>query len=78
MAHQILIDYKTREREALITLAKEMVAAAEQRNRPLSPGEDGIVLELLRKARVLEQEIDHLQRDRQRLNPKPHVSDKGT
>jgi len=69
MEYRIQIEYKERERDALQKLAKEMVEAAEQRGRELSPGEDGMVLELLRQANVLEHQIAHLRREEQHLPP---------
>lgn len=69
MKHRIQIEYKERERDALKKLAREIVEIAEQRDRALSPGEDGMVLELLRKASVLEQELAHLSSVQQHQPP---------
>lgn len=74
MEHRIQIEYKERERDALQRLAKEIVETAEQCSRALSPGEDGMVLELLRKASVLEHEIAHLRRVQQHMPPEPGLS----
>jgi hypothetical protein len=63
MGHHILIEYKERERAALLQLARDIVHAGEQRGHPLSPGEDGMVLELLKRAGVLEREIGLLSKD---------------
>jgi hypothetical protein len=63
MGHNIIIAYKQRERAARLRLASDIVEAGQRRGCPLSPGEDGIVVELVKQAQVLEQEIDRLQRD---------------
>jgi len=72
VGHNVVIAYKERERAALLRGAADIVEAGELRNRPLSPGEDAIVVELLKKAQALEREITLLQRDRRRVIPSKH------
>ena len=72
MGHKVLVAYKERERAALLRQAAEMVEAGERRNRPLSLGEDAMVVEFLKKAQALEHEITLLQRDQRRVNPSKH------
>ena len=45
MGHNILIVHKQRERAALLRLARDIVVAGDRRGRPLSPGEDAMVVE---------------------------------
>jgi hypothetical protein len=73
MGHRVIIAQKERERAGMLKLAREMVVAVEQRHRRLSPGEDAMIIEILKKARTLEDEIDRLQKDRRRLNPSKHL-----
>jgi hypothetical protein len=72
MGHDILITHKEREYDALLRLAREIVEAGERRGRPLSPGEDAMVSEFLKRAQVLEQEISLLRRDQWRVIPSKH------
>jgi hypothetical protein len=72
MGHNILIAHKERERAALIRLARDIVEAGERRARPLSPGEDAMVTELVKKAQAREHEINVLQRDQRRVIPSKH------
>ena len=72
MGHHILIAVKGRERAALLRLAGEMIKTEQQRNRPQSPGEDAMILELVKKAQALEHEITFLQKDRRRSIPSKH------
>ncbi len=67
-----MIAVKERERAALLRLAGEMVAAGERRGSPFSRGEDAMVVELVRKAQLLEREIKHLQLDQRRVIPLKH------
>ena len=53
MGHNILIAYKQRERAALLRLARDIVAAGDRRGRPLSPGEDAMVVEFVKQAQAL-------------------------
>ena len=72
MGHHIIIAHKERERAALLQLVREIVAAADQTGRLLSPGEDAMVTEFVSKAQALEREINHLQRDQKRAIPSKH------
>jgi hypothetical protein len=63
MGHNILVAQKERERTALLRLARDIVQAGERRNRPLSPGEDAMVVELVKKAQAMEHEITRLRKD---------------
>jgi hypothetical protein len=73
MGHKVVIAEKERERAALLRLAGEIVDTGDRRGRPLSRGEDAIVVELVKKAQLLEHEINRLQLDRRRVNPPEHV-----
>jgi hypothetical protein len=71
MGHNILlIAAKERERAAMLRLAGEIVEVAGKRGRALSPGEDAIAVQLVKKAQALEREINRLQGDRQSATPK--------
>jgi hypothetical protein len=72
MGHNILIAHKQRESAALLQLARDIVEAGDRRGRPLSPGEDAMVVEFVKQARALEHEIDLLQRDQRRVIPSKH------
>jgi hypothetical protein len=72
MGHTILIVQKERERVALLQLAHDMLEAGESRGCPLSPGEDAMVTEFVKRAQALEHEISLLQRDRKRAIPARH------
>ena len=72
MGHNVLIALKERERAALLRLAGEMVASGERRGNPLSRGEDGMVVELVKKAQLLEHEIRRLQLGQRRVIPLKH------
>ena len=67
MGHNILIAAKERERAAMLRLAGEIVEVAGRRGRALSPGEDAIAVQLVKKAQALEREIVRLQWDRRAL-----------
>jgi hypothetical protein len=67
MGHNILIAAKERERAAMLRLAGEIVEVAGRRGRALSPGEDAIAVQLVKKAQALEREIIRLQWDRRAL-----------
>ena len=67
MGHNILIAAKERERAAMLRLAGEIVEVAGRRGRALTPGEDAIVVQLVKKAQALEREIIRLQWDRRAL-----------
>jgi hypothetical protein len=77
MGHNILIAYKQRERAALLRLARDIVVAGDRRGRPLSPGEDAMVVEFVKQAQALEHEIDLLQRDQRRVIPSKHLKKEG-
>jgi hypothetical protein len=72
MGYDILIAYKERERAALLRLASEVVEVGESRGCPLSPGEDAMVVELVRQAQALEHEISRLQIDQRRAMLSKH------
>ena len=72
MGHNILIAYKERERVAFLRLAGDIVETGDRRGRPLSPGEDAMVVELLEKAQTLEGEITRLKGDQRRVIPSKH------
>ena len=72
MGHNILIAHKQRERAALLRLARDIVEAGDRRGRPLSPGEDAMVVEFVKQAQALEHEINLLQRDQRRVIPSKH------
>jgi hypothetical protein len=72
MGHSVLIAVKERECAALLRLAGEMVAASERRGSPLSRGEDAMVVELVKKAHLLEREVKRLQLDQRRVIPLKH------
>ena len=63
MGHNLLIAAKKRERVAMLRLAGEIVEVAGRRGRALSPGEDAIAVQLVKKAEALEREINRLQCD---------------
>ena len=67
MGHNILIAAKERERTAMLRLAGEIVEVAGRRGRALSPGEDAIAVQLVKKAQPLEREIVRQQWDRRAL-----------
>jgi len=72
MGHNVAIAHKERERAALLRLAADIVEAGERRCRPLSRGEDAMVVELVKRAQELGHEINHLQRDQRRVIPSRH------
>jgi len=72
MGHNILIAHKEREHDALLRLAREIVEVGDRRGRPLSPGEDAMVTEFVKKAQVLEHEISLLRKDQRRAIPSNH------
>jgi len=72
MGHNILIAHKERERTALLRLAADIVETSDRRGRPLSPGEDAMVTELVKQAQALEHEIARLQKDQRRVIPLKH------
>jgi hypothetical protein len=72
MGHNILIAHKEREHDALLRLAREIVEVGDRRGRPLSPGEDAMVTEFVKKAQTLEHEISVLRRDQRRAIPSNH------
>ena len=72
MGHNILIAAKARERAAMLRLAGEIVEVAGRRGRTLSPGEDAIAVQLVKKAQALEREINRLQLDRLGLISSTH------
>jgi len=72
MGHNIIIAAKERERVALLRLAGEIVEAAGRRGRALSPGEDAIAVQLVKKAQALEREINRLQSDRRGVVSSKH------
>jgi hypothetical protein len=51
----------------MLRLAGEIVEVAGRRDRALSPGEDAIAVQLVKKAQALEREIVRLQWDRRAL-----------
>ena len=77
MGHNILIAHKQRERAALLRLAREIVEAGDRRGRPLSPGEDAMVVEFVKQAQALEHEIDLLKRGQRRVIPSRHPKTEG-
>ena len=77
MGHNILIAHKQRERAALLRLARDIVAASDRRGRPLSPGEDAMVVEFVKQAQALEHEIDLLKRGQRRVIPSRHPKTEG-
>jgi hypothetical protein len=72
MGHNILINHKEREHDAVLQLARDIVEAGERRGRPLSPGEDAMVTEFVKQAQALEHEISLLRRDQRRAIPSKH------
>ncbi len=66
MGVNVIIAHKVREREALLRLARNIAEAADTRGRSLSRGEDGMVAELLRQARAVENEIASLRKDQKK------------
>jgi hypothetical protein len=72
MGHYILVAYKERERAGLLRLAADIVETGKRRNSPLSPGQDAMVLELVKKAQALEHEIIRLQKNALRAFPSKH------
>ena len=72
MGHSVLIALKERERAALLRLAGEIVDSGERRGSPLSRGEDAMVVELVKKAHLLEREMKRLQLDQRRVIPLKH------
>jgi hypothetical protein len=73
MGQEVVIAEKERERAALLRLAGEIVDTGDRRGRPLSRGEDAVVVELVKKAQLLEHEINRLQLDRRWVNPSEHI-----
>jgi len=74
----VLLAYKTRERDALLILASDIVAAVKQRSRALTRGEDAMVAEFKRKAQALDQEIQSLQGDASSRNLRPQSDGRQT
>jgi hypothetical protein len=72
MGHNVAIAHRERERAALLRLAADIVEAGKRRNRPLSHGEDAMVVELVKRAQALEHEVNRLQRDQRRVIPSKH------
>jgi hypothetical protein len=62
MKHDATLARKERERAALAEEAMRIVQAAEAHSRVLTPAEDAHVLELLARARILEEEIKRKKR----------------
>lgn len=77
MGHTSLIAQKERERADLLQQARDIVEAGEREGRSLSPEQDAMVVKLLKQAKTLEQEIQLLQRDRQRAIPSKHTRAEG-
>jgi hypothetical protein len=77
MGHTSLIAQKERERAALLQQGRDTVEAGEREGRSLSPEQDAMVVTLLKQAKTLEQEIQLLQRDRQRAIPSKHTKEEG-
>ena len=77
MGHNILIAQKERECAALFQQARDIVEAGVGEGRSLSPREDAMAVEFLKRAQVLEHEIRVLQRDRPRLIPSKHTKAEG-
>jgi hypothetical protein len=73
MGHNILIVRKERERAALLRQTRDIVEAGERRGDSLSPGEDAMVVKLVKRAQALEHEVDLLQRDQRRVMPSKHL-----
>jgi hypothetical protein len=72
MGHNVLIAVRERGRAALLGLAGEIVDSGERRGRPLSRGEEAVVVELVKKAQLLEHEIKRLQLDQRWVIPLKH------
>lgn len=72
VGHNKLIVYKERERDALLKQAGNMIEESERRGRPLSIGEDSMVLVFVKKAQALEHEITSLHKGRRRAVPSKH------
>jgi len=62
MKHDAALARKERERAALAEEAMRIVQAAGAQSKVLTPAEDARVLELLARARILEEEIKHEKR----------------